>query len=75
MKKLKLMVRQRVAHKVATKCKPDDAVAVNLLNQNFNPVAVNEVWAGDITYLKTAIGLWPESLKWVDMLGRSLKGS
>ncbi len=38
MKKLKLIVRQRVAYKVTTKRKLGDAVAVNLLNQNFNPV-------------------------------------
>jgi putative transposase len=30
--------------------------ADNLLNQNFNPVAADEVWAGDITYLRTAEG-------------------
>ena len=56
MKKLKLKVRQRVAYKVTTKRKFSDMVADNLLNQNFNPVAANEIWAGDITYLKTAEG-------------------
>ncbi len=54
MKQLKLVVKQRVAYKVTTKRKQSDAVADNLLNQNFNPLAVNEVWAGDITYLRTA---------------------
>jgi putative transposase len=28
-------------------------VADNLLNQNFNPVGPNQIWAGDITYKKT----------------------
>lgn len=56
MRKLNLKVQQRVAYKVTTKRKHSDAVADNLLNQNFNPTAVNEVWAGDITYLKTAEG-------------------
>ena len=56
MKKLNLSVKQRVAYKVTTQRKPGDDVADNLLNQNFNPVAANEVWAGDITYLKTAEG-------------------
>ncbi|NAX19327.1 hypothetical protein CAG49_15915 [Vibrio sp. V22_P2S10T140] len=39
-------------------CQLSDAVADNLLNQNFNPVALNQVWAlgdeveneGDIGY-------------------------
>lgn len=56
MEKLNLVVKQRVIYKVTTKRKHGDQVANNLLNQNFNPVAANEVWAGDITYLKTAEG-------------------
>jgi putative transposase len=31
-------------------------VADNLLNQNFNPVGPNQIWAGDITYLLTSEG-------------------
>lgn len=46
MAKLNLVVKQRVAYKVTTKRKHSDAVANNLLNQNFNPVAPNQVWAG-----------------------------
>jgi len=53
MKKLKLEVKQRIAYKVTTKRNHSDKVAANLLNQNFNPVGLNEVWAGNITYLKT----------------------
>jgi putative transposase len=56
MKKLKLKVEQPLAYKVTTTRKHSDKVADNLLNQNFNPVAPVEVWAGDITYLKTAEG-------------------
>jgi len=53
MKTLGLAVTQRLAYKVTTKRKHSDAVVPNLLNQNFNPVGMNEIWAGDVTYLKT----------------------
>ncbi len=56
MKKLNLKVTQRIAYKVTTKRNHRDDVADNLLNQNFNPVGPNQIWAGDITYLKTGEG-------------------
>ena len=37
MKRLNLLVKQRIAYKVTTQRKRGDAVADNLLNQNFNP--------------------------------------
>jgi len=49
MKCMNLKVTQRVACKVTTKRKHSDAVADNLLNQNFNPVAPNEIWTGEVT--------------------------
>ena len=59
MNKLGLVVTQRIAYKVTTVRKHSDAVADNLLNQCFNPVAPNEVWAGDVTYLKTGVLVKP----------------
>jgi putative transposase len=53
---LGLIVTQRVAYKVTTKRKHSDAVTDNLLNQNFNLLAPNQVWAGDVTYLRTGEG-------------------
>ena len=53
MERLKLVEEQRVAYKVTTKRKHSDAVADNLLNMNFNPVGPNQIWAGDVGYLKT----------------------
>jgi len=73
MKQLKLVVKQRVAYKVTTKRKYSDAVAGNLLNQNFNPLAVNEVWAVDITYLHTAEG-WMYLAIVMDLYSRRIVG-
>ena len=42
---LELKVQQRVAYKVTPKRTLSDRVADNLLSQNFNPVAADEVWA------------------------------
>lgn len=44
--KLKLKVEPRLAYKVITKRKYSDKVADSLLNQNFNPLAPNNVWVG-----------------------------
>jgi putative transposase len=53
MRQLSLKVIQRIAYALATKRFLKDAVADNGLNQNFNPVELDQVWAGNITYLKT----------------------
>lgn len=73
MKKLNLKVKQRVAFKVTTKRKHSDNVADNLLNQNFNPTGPNEIWAGDVTYLKTAEG-WMYLAIVMDLFSRRIVG-
>lgn len=73
MRKLNLKVKQRTAYKVTTKRRHSDQVAGNLLNQNFNPVAPNEVWAGDITYLRTAEG-WMYLAVVMDLYSRRIVG-
>lgn len=73
MKQMKLIVRQRVAYKVTTKRKHGDAVADNLLNQNFNPTGPNEVWAGDVTYCRTAEG-WMYLAVVMDLYSRRIVG-
>lgn len=73
MEKLKLIVKQRIAYKVTTKRNECDAVAANLLNQNFNPVGINEGWAGDITYLRTGEG-WMYLAIVMDLYSRRIVG-
>ena len=73
MKKLGLKVEQRVAYKVTTKRRHSDQVADNLLNQNFNPVGKNQVWAGDITYLRTDEG-WMYLAVVMDLYSRRIVG-
>jgi putative transposase len=51
-----VLVKQHIAYKVTTKRKHSDKAVSNFLNQNFNPLGADGVWAGDITYLKTAEG-------------------
>jgi len=73
MAKLGLIVKQRVECKVTTKRNHSHAVEDNLLNQNFNPLAPNEVWAGDITYLKTGEG-WMYLAVVMDLYSRRIVG-
>ncbi len=73
MRRLNLKVTQRVAYKATTVRKHGDAVADNLLNQNFNPQGSNQVWAGDITYLRTGEG-WLYLAVVMDLYARRIVG-
>ncbi len=73
MAQLGLAVIPRMAYKVTTKRKHRDAVADNLLNQNFNPHAANEVWAANVTYLKTGEG-WMYLAIVMDLYSRRIVG-
>lgn len=73
MKKLSLKVTQGITYKVTTKRNYSDEVTANLLNQNFNPVATDQIWAGDITYLKTGEG-WMYLAIAMDLYSRRIVG-
>lgn len=73
MHRLRLKATQRRAYKVTTQRKHSDAVADNLLNMNFNPVSANEVWAGEVTYLKTGEG-WMYLAVVMDLYSRRIIG-
>jgi len=72
-KSLGPVVAQRIAYKVTTKRKHSDAVADNLLNMNFNPLGPNQVWAGDVSYLKTGEG-WQYLAIVMNLFGRRIVG-
>lgn len=73
MRKLNLVVKQRMAYKVTTQRDERHTAALNLLNMNFNPVAPNQVWAGDITYLRTGEG-WMYLSIVMDLYSRRIVG-
>jgi len=45
----------------------------NIVNQNFRPTGFNEIWAGDITYIKTLLG-WVYLAVVIDLYNREVIG-
>jgi len=60
-KELNIRCIQKRKFKATTNSKYSLPVAENLLAQNFNPSAPNQVWVTDITYIPTKEGgsIWP----------------
>ena len=73
MDKLGLKVKQRIAYKVTTMRKHSHSVADNIVDQQFNPNQANQIWAGDVTYLRTGQG-WMYLAVVMDLYSRRIIG-
>jgi putative transposase len=73
MDKLDLKVKQRIAYKVTTMRKHSHSVADNIVDQQFNPKQANQIWAGDVTYLRTGQG-WMYLAVVMDLYSRRIIG-
>ena len=73
MKQLGLRVIQRRAYKVTTMRKHSDQIADNIVDQDFNPEKANQVWAGDVTYLRRHEG-WMYLAIVMDLYSRRIIG-
>ena len=62
-----------VKFKPYRKGKSDGRFLENIVNQEFNPSEPNDVWAGDITYIKTVLG-WVYLAVVVDLFNREIIG-
>lgn len=63
----------KTTFKVTTQCDPKHEVADNLLQQNFTAKEMNQLWASDITYIKTRQG-WLYLAVVLDLYSRRIVG-
>ena len=68
-----VQAKQRRRYRVTTKSDHRRPVAKNLLNRDFRPIAPNQVWAGDLTYLRTREG-WLFLVVILDLYSRKVVG-
>jgi putative transposase len=65
--------RQKRQYVVTSVRDQHDPVASNVLDRRFNPVQINQVWTGDITYIPTAEG-WLFLAIVLDLASRKIIG-
>jgi putative transposase len=68
-----LKARPKHRFVVTTQADPNNAVAPNLLDRQFEQDALNKVWAGDITYIPTKEG-WLYLAVLIDLCSRKVVG-
>jgi len=73
MKKANLRAKTAKKYKVTTDSAHDMPVALNYLSRNFDAVAPNRSWVGDITYLRTREG-WLYLATVIDLYSRKVVG-
>jgi transposase InsO family protein len=73
MKYLNLQAKAKKKYKVTTDSKHNLPVAPNLLNRDFNSIAPNKKWVGDISYIWTDEG-WMYLAVVMDLYSRSVIG-
>jgi transposase InsO family protein len=73
MKDNNLLAKTKRKFKVTTDSQHKHQVAPNLLNRDFSPAGLNQVWAGDITYIRTGEG-WLYLAVVMDLYSRKIVG-
>lgn len=72
MKEQGLVSRQRTRHRYKHADKPH-GIYDNVLNREFAPVAPNQVWTGDVTYIRTKQGFCYLAVV-IDLFSRNIVG-
>jgi len=67
-----LISRQRIRHRYS-KADKEHAICDNLLKREFSPTAPNQVWTGDVTYIRTKQGFCYLAVV-IDLFSRNIVG-
>ena len=67
-----LISRQLIRHRYS-KADKEHAIHDNLLKREFSPAAPNQVWTGDVTYIRTKQG-WAYLAVVIDLYARNIVG-